>query len=210
MEQHKWTEEEKEFLREYVILHTWPETAKEFNRRFGCNLSETAVRAFGKRFKIRTGRTGRFEKGHVPDNKGKHAETKGRMAESQFKKGNVPANHLPVGSVRVRRSHKGKQSYVYEKVAEPNKWRMKHILEWEKHFGAVPKDKIVVFADGDTMNTDISNLLTISRAQHAIMNRWGIKGCDKAHAEVAATIASLKIQISKRKGKSSHGRNQGN
>lgn len=199
--QHKWTEKEKEFLREYVILHTWPETTKEFNRRYGCDLTEKAVRAIGKRFKIRTGRTGRFEKGHTPANKGIHTETKGRMAETQFKKGQMPKNHLPVGSVRLRRSYKGKKSYVYEKVAEPNKWRMKHVLEWERHYGAVPKDKIVVFADGDTMNTDISNLLIISRQQHAIMNRWNIKGCDKDHAQVAANIASLKLQISKRKRK---------
>jgi len=140
-----------------------------------------------------------FRKGHVPANKGTHPPTVGRMAETQFKKGQVSQNHLPVGSVRVRRSYKGKKPYVWEKVAEPNKWRMKHVLEWERHNGPVPKGKIVVFADGDTLNTDISNLLLVSRSQHAVMNRWGIKGCDKDHAEVAANIASLKIQISKAK-----------
>lgn len=199
--QHKWTEKEKEFLRGYVTSHTWKEAAEEFNRRFGCDLQEAVIRGAGKRYKIKTGRTGQFEKGIIPANKGKHTETKGRMAETQFKKGQMPKNHLPVGSVRVRRSHKGRKSYVYEKVAEPNKWRMKHVLEWEKRNGAVPKDMIVIFADGDTMNTDISNLLIISRQQHAIMNRWNIKGCDKDHAQVAANIASLKLQISKRKRK---------
>ena len=196
---HKWTEGEKDFLRGYVLSHTWPEATEEFNKRYGCDLSETAVRAAGKRFKIRTGRTGQYEKGHVPANKGTHPPTVGRMAETQFKKGQVSQNHLPVGSVRVRRSYKGKKPYVWEKVAEPNKWRMKHVLEWERHNGPVPKGKIVVFADGDTLNTDISNLLLVSRSQHAVMNRWGIKGCDKDHAEVAANIASLKIQISKAK-----------
>lgn len=196
---HKWTNEEKDFLRGYVSVHTWSEATEEFNRRYACDLSEEAVRAAGKRFEIKTGRTGRFEKGNIPANKGTHPKTVGRMAETQFKKGRMPKNHLPVGSVRVRRSYKGKKPYVWEKVAEPNQWRMKHVLEWERYNGPVPKGKIVVFADGDTLNTDISNLILVSRSQHAVMNRWGIKGCDKDHAEVAANIANLKIQISKAK-----------
>lgn len=198
---HKWMEEEKEFLRQYCRKHTWKETAEEFNRRFRCNLSASAVKAAGKRFGFRTGRTGCFEKGNVPANKGTHPPTVGRMAETQFKKGQVAKNHLPVGSVRVRRSHKGKKPYIWEKVAEPDKWRMKHVLEWERHNGPVPAGKIVVFADGDTLNTDISNLIMVSRSQHAVMNRWNIKGCDKEHAETAANIANLKIQISKAKRK---------
>lgn len=197
---HDWTPEEKAFLWRYVKKHTWKETTEEFNRRFGCNLSVSSVKSTGKRYGIRTGRTGQFEAGNIPANKGIPMETKGRMAETQFKKGNMPQTHLPVGSVTIRRySDKRKKPYMWEKVEEPNKWRMKHVLEWERHNGPVPEGMIVIFADGDTLNPDISNLIIVTKAQHAVMNSHNLHGCDKEHAEMAANIASLKIEISKRK-----------
>lgn len=198
---HTWTDGEKEFLRQYVTSHTWKETAEEFNRRFGFNLTWEAIKAAGDRYGIRTGRDGCFQKGIIPANKGKkmQAEQYARCAATMFKKGNTPVNHKPVGTVSVRKHYKKSQQYVYEKVAEPNVWKMKHILEWERHNGPVPKGMIIIFADGNPLNTDISNLVMISRAQNAVMNRWRIRGCDKEHMEAAANVASLKIQISKRK-----------
>lgn len=198
-EVHQWTESEKEFLHRYVKDHTWKETADAFNRKFKCNLTKDAVKAAGGRYGIQTGRTGCFEKGHIPANKGTHPQSIGRMAETQFKKGQTPVNHKPVGTVSIRTNYKKEQKYVYEKVAEPNIWRMKHVLEWERHNGPVPKGKIIIFADGNTLNTDISNLVMIDRSQNAVMNRWKIRGNDKEHMEAAANVASLKSQIAQRK-----------
>ena len=116
-----------------------------------------------------------------------------------FKKGGMPQNHKPVGTVSIRNNYKRGQQYVYEKVAEPNVWRPKHILEWERKYGKVPKGKIVIFADGNTLNTDIDNLILIGRNQNAVMNRWKIHGSNKDTAETAANIASLKLKISENK-----------
>ncbi|MDO4305798.1 MAG: HNH endonuclease signature motif containing protein [Eubacteriales bacterium] len=196
---HTWTDEEKEFLRRCVKNHTWKEATEIFNLKFGCSLTKEAIKAAGDRYGIRTGRTGCFEKGHVPANKGKHNPTVGRMAETQFKKGNIPANHKPVGTVSIRNHHKRGQRYVYEKIAEPNVWRMKHILEWERHNGPVPKGKVIVFADGNSLNTDIENLVMVDRSQLAVMNRWNIKGANKELMETAVNTAALKISISKAK-----------
>ena len=197
MSAHYYSEQELKFIREFAWGHSYKEIMAAVNQKFSLNLGENQIRACLRNHGIRTGRTGRFEKGHVPANKGKHPESKGRMAQTQFKKGEMPKNHLPVGSVRVRHSYKGKNPYVWEKVKEPNVWKMKHLLEWERINGPVPKGMIVIFADGNTLNTDVSNLVLISRAQHAIMNRWNLKGGDKELAETAANIASLKIQVSK-------------
>ena len=199
MSAHHYSDAEIEFLRKFAWGRSYKEITVAINEKFNLDLGENQIRACLKNHKITTGRTGRFEKGHVPANKGTHPKSSGRMAETQFKKGDMPQNHLPVGSVRVRHSYKGKKPYVWEKVAEPNVWRMKHVLEWEQHNGPAPEGKIIVFADGDTLNTDISNLLLVSRAQHAVMNRWNLKGNNKELAETAANIASLKIQISKMK-----------
>ncbi len=199
MSRHIYSEAEAEFMNDFAWGHSYKEITAAVNGKFNLSLRENQVKAYMKNHGMKTGRDGRFEKGHVPANKGKHTQTKGHMAETQFKKGQTPKNHLPVGSVRIRCSRKGRKPYVWEKVAEPNVWRMKHVLEWEKHNGPVPEGKIVIFADGDTLNTDISNLLLVSRAQHAVMNRWNLKGESKELSEAAANIANLKIQISKAK-----------
>ena len=99
--------------------------------------------------------------------------------------------------------------FVYVKVAEPTIWRMKHIMEWEKHNGPVPKGKAIIFADGNPQNTDIDNLVMVSRSQLAVMNRWGIHGYDKQTAEVAANVASLKIVVSERKRGKKHDSSKG-
>lgn len=199
MNNHYYTAEELDFLRKFAFGHSYKEITAAMNSKFALSLNVNQVRACLKNHHIATGRTGRFEKGHVPANKGKHNPTVGRMAETQFKKGNIPANHKPVGTVSIRNHHKRGQRYVYEKVAEPNVWRMKHILEWERYNGPVPKGKVIIFADGNSLNTDIENLVMVDRSQLAVMNRWNIKGADKELMETAANTAALKISISKAK-----------
>lgn len=198
---HNWTDEEKNFLRICVQDHTWAETAEEFNRKFDCDLSRDAVKAAGDRYGIRTGRNGRFEKGSIPANKGKKmsADTYKKCAPTMFYKGQPPTNHKPVGTVSVRNNYKRGTKCVYEKIAEPNIWRRKSVLEWERHNGPVPKGKMIIFADGDPLNTDISNLMMIDMSQNAVMNHQGIRGTDRESMEAAVNVASVKIKISERK-----------
>lgn len=205
MNNHYYTNDELEFLREFAPGRSYKEIVKAFNERFPPGVDEQRIRACLKNHGITTGRTGRFETGHIPANKGKHTPTVGRMSETQFRKGNIPQNHKPIGTVSIRNNYRRGQKYVYEKVAEPNKWRMKHILEWERHNGPVPKGKVIIFADGDSLNTDISNLVMVDRSQLAVMNRWNIKGGSKELTETAANIASLKMQISDTKKKRKKG-----
>ena len=185
------------------------ELVEAVNRKYGAGtIGIRQMKAYKKNHGINTGLTGQFETGHVPANRGKQMspEAYEKCAPTMFQKGRTPTNHKPVGTVSVRNHAKRNQQYVYEKVAEPNVWRLKHILEWEKHNGPVPKGKMIVFADGNPLNTDISNLVMISQSQNAVMNRWGFRGYDKETAEAAANVASLKIAISERKrGKKKHG-----
>ena len=184
------------------------ELTEAVNRKYGVGtIGIRQMKAYKKNHRINTGLTGRFEPGHIPENKGMKMspEAYEKCAPTMFQKGQSPANHKPVGTVSVRNNAKKRQKYVYEKVAEPNVWRLKHILEWEKHNGPVPKRKAIIFADGDPMNTNIDNLVMVSRSQLAVMNRWGIRGYDKETAEVAANVASLKIVVSERKRGKKHG-----
>ena len=66
-----------------------------------------------KNHKISSGLTGRFEKGHVPYNKGKKFPGTGNKAA--FKKGNIPVNKMKVGEDAI-----SSDGYVKTKIADPN------------------------------------------------------------------------------------------
>lgn len=102
----------------------------------------------------------RICKGNVPANKGKQMSDEMRqlLRPTMFKPGNVPANHKAVGSERI-----DKDGYVWMKVAEPNVWKMKHRVEWEKFHGKLEKGDIIKFIDGKKTNTFIENLRLTNR-----------------------------------------------
>ena len=192
----KYTESEKEFIKSFAFGHGCQEIADAFNERFDPPIGVNQIRAYLKNHKILTGRTGCFEKGHVPANKGTH---NGGWEPTQFKKGNMPANHKPVGTESVRSNYKKGQKYVYVKVAEPNHWRMKHIVEWEKHHGPVPKGKIIIFLDGNVLNTNIDNLMMVDRKVHVRMNQLGLRYPDRDSTRTGAYVAELVTKIAEAK-----------
>jgi HNH endonuclease len=110
----------------------------------------------------------RFPKGHVPANKGlrRPGWHRGRMRETQFKKGDVSkrwkAEQLhPVGDLKLD----VKDGYVLIKVREGyNPWRLFHRVLWEDAHGPVPAGYALVFKNGDKLDIDLSNLELISRA----------------------------------------------
>ncbi len=104
----------------------------------------------------------RFGKGHVPANKGKRMpeDVYAKVAPTMFRKGNVPRNHRPVGSERVNAD-----GYVEVKVAEPNKWRMKHRVVWEEANGPIPEGYNIQFRNRNRQDVRIENLYLISRAE---------------------------------------------
>lgn len=203
MGQHKYTDEEKTFFREFVPGHSHKEIRDAFEARFGWPIEVSQVKGYIANHKLNTGRTGRFEKGRVPLNKGKKGICASGCEKTWFPKGNVPQNHKPVGTESIRNNYKRGQKYVYVKVAEPNRWRMKHVVVWEQHNGPVPKGKVIIFADGDTLNCGIDNLRLIDRATHVVMNRTGLCKYGKGFKDTAILIADLKCGVSsagKRKG----------
>ena len=206
MHGHRYTLEEQEFMEDYVPGHSYREIQKAFTKKFGWEISIRQVNSYISNHHLNTGRTGRFQPGQEPPNKGKawdeFMSRRGQEAsqKTQFKKGQIPHNGgAPVGELRIRYGHKHKNEnkYYWQKIAQPNVWRMKHIIEWEEHNGEVPQGCIVCFADGDTLNWHIENLILTTRAQNAVKNRWGIKGHDIESAETANLIADLKMATNK-------------
>ena len=68
---HQYTVEEQKFMKEYVPGHSYKEIQKAFTEKFGWEISLGQVNAYIGNHHISTGRTGRFQKGQEPPNKGK-------------------------------------------------------------------------------------------------------------------------------------------
>ena len=105
--------------------------------------------------------THRFKKGSVPPNKGKKMspEVYEKVKETMFKKGNSPVNHREVGSERIN-----VDGYIEIKVAEPNRWKLKHRIIWEQVNGEIPKGYNVQFKNHNRQDCRIENLYLICRA----------------------------------------------
>ncbi|MCQ4117054.1 HNH endonuclease [Ligilactobacillus sp. MP3] len=85
-----------------------------------------------------------------------------------FKKGHSVHNEKPLGS--EFKMH----GYVMVKVkmdgSRYDRWKLKHVLIWEKHNGSVPKDCIIAFLDGNKENFDINNLVCVKKSVNGAMN----------------------------------------
>lgn len=178
----KHTPEQIEWLKYAYPLLSLDELTADFNHRYGKSESVNQMRAFLKNHGITSGRSGLFKKGHVSWNKGK----KGMRVSpaTEFKPGRESLNKRPVGSERIC----SKDGYVLIKVAEPNKWRLKQMIVWEQLHGPIPKGHILRFRDTDKTNITEENLVLITRAEHAILNKLGIQGLPK---ELEPTIKNL-------------------
>ena len=215
------TPEMDTFIREHLEGTGYQSMADLLNARFGTSFTKDQMKNYYSRNKLDSGLTGRFEKGSIPANKGKtwdefmSPESQAASRRTTFKPGHLPHNGgTPVGTIRLRHGHRnrpGSHPYYWQKVAEPNVWRMKHAIEWEEHNGPVPEGRMVTFANGDTLDWRIDNLILETKAQHAVKNRHHIHGYDQESALTANQIADIKIAVSRkkkrRKGGKDHERN---
>jgi len=188
---HKFTEKQREFIEENAVGLKTIALTDLVNTRFGIDLNKNQVRAFKKNNNIKSGLNCQYKKGHVPYTKEKPG-TRG-WKESQFKKGHQPHNHHPVGTERI-----SGDGYVDIKIADPNVWKGKHILTWEKHNGPVPEGKLIIFGDKNNRNFDINNLLLVTRGELATLNRYSLIKNDTEITKVGINIVKVKHAISRR------------
>lgn len=188
---HRYTDAEREFFIEFVPGHTYKEIQAAFSGRFGWEISLNQIKGYMANHKINSGTKGHFRKGHIPANKGHKGVFSAGSEKGWFKKGNRPKNHRPVGSERITRD-----GYVEIKVSEPNKWKLKHRIIWERFKGAIPRNSIIIFADGNRQNVSIDNLRLISRGTNAVMNHEGLCRYREEFRDTAIAIAELKQRTS--------------
>ena len=192
--QHKWSDEEKEYLAKITPNNHYKDIVKLMNEKFEYDFSEKQVTGAIKRYGLKTGFKGHFKKGSTPWNKG----LKGYIGPNRtsFKKGHAPVNYRPVGSERTT-----VDGYIEIKVEDPNKWKLKHRIVYEEHHGEIPKGGNIIFLDGNKKNINIENLKLVSDATLLIANNKKLLFEDRNLSEVGINTANLILKISELKNK---------
>ena len=197
---HIWSNEEKEYLAEITPGKHYKEIQELMKNKFNLEFTMNQIKGAICRYKLNTGFTGRFQKGDIPFNKDKSqkdymsAESIEKTKKTRFKKGQSPINCRPVGSERITND-----GYIEIKIAEPNVWKFKHLVVWEKENGPIPKGHALVFADGDKTNISLDNLLLVTRHQLLIMNNNKLIKNNSEVTKTGVLIAKVLIKANERR-----------
>lgn len=113
-----------------------------------------------------------FTEGHEPWNKGISVHL---SPDSEFKKGQKPINHLPIGSIVQRTSRKnGTRNWI--KIAEPSKWEEYAKYLWKQAHGFLINGDITHHLNGIRLDDRIENIIALPRQDHPLFhNKWWLK-----------------------------------
>lgn len=173
----RYSEEEKQFLRDTIPNYSHKKTSELFEEHFNKSISVTAVKNFGKYYKIKTKSDGRFKKG-VRNN-----------PDGEFKKGNKCHNELPNGSITT--NHRN-----YSFIKESDKWIRYSYHIWKQSGRDIPQGYVLCFRDGDSTNVTLDNLRCVPKsATTEIMKNPHTKGIER---DIVISIGELN-ELIKRK-----------
>ena len=110
-----------------------------------------------------------------------------------FQKGHIPYSKKPIGYERI-----DPNGYIWIKVANPNVFKAKHRVVWEKAHGKIPKSHCILFMDGNSQNCNLDNLQLISRGELAVINKMGIQRNDADLTKTLLVLSRLIIKTSER------------
>lgn len=187
-----WNQEQIDFvLANYTKLNK-KQLCEEVNK-IGPFHSVGSVKAFFLKYHLKSGIDCQFKKGIIPPNAGKKltGEQYAKMSKTFFKKGQIPHNLAEIGTeVQVR------EGYIKVKIGNPNIWRFKHHIEWEKHNGPIPKGYKITFLDGNRGNWHIENLRLVSHADLQRLNLLFDGSNSPEEREVQIDIVQITGKIS--------------
>lgn len=194
---------------EFIKENSWgvssEEMAKIVNEKFGTSWTRNGMKQFRQRHGIKSGVTGWFRKGRAPATKGMKQEdyikdpaALERARATRFRKGNSPANELPIGTV-VENHH----GYLLRKRQMEgglwDRWEFYHRYVWKQHNGPIPEGMYVSFKDCNPRNCDIDNLMLITKAENVTLTKKGYRSEDPDLTMAGLNVIRLTNAIKEKK-----------
>ena len=205
----KYTDEMIDFVRSRYLKYPLKKTAQKFERRFGIQISEPALSNMATKYKFDkrseySPNSGQFRKGHKSWNTGMKGLSFGGKA-TQFKKGNVPHNEVPMWSERFTEKY-GLLIKVPERNPYTDSDYVGHFVAkgrwvWEQENGSIPEKHVIIHLDGDPLNCALENLECVPRKTLAFLNsNHAPKAQSKELKPVLVRIAQIRSAIHDRTG----------
>lgn len=170
------------------------DVADAFRAAFpGALITLAQIISWRKNHKVRTGRTGRFEKGQVPWTKGRKLDSHPNSKATQFPRGQRPHNARPIGYESLN-----PDGYVLVCVDRPNPFTgarthmaFKHKELWIAANGPIPEGHVLKCLDGNKTNCDPSNWIAVPQGLLPRLNGKSGRQYDQAPAELKPTIMAI-------------------
>ena len=155
-----------EYFKSIVKGNTTKDIIDLFYKKYDRELSYNQVKSLERKYKLISGLNTKF--------------TKGQKAH----------NWKPIGSEFTR-----EDGYIAIKIAEPNKWQLKHHYIWEKANGKIPKGYSVIFLDQNRNNFDLDNLKLVKKEIKLQMCSDNLFFKNKQLTETGLLVAHLKREV---------------
>lgn len=173
----KWTPEMVEWLRNHYEDETYNVLAIKMSELFNVKITGSSMEHKITRLGLKKSKES-IKRFYLPN-------------KFCFKKGHIPATKKPIG---YERTHP--DGFTWVKVAEPDVFKQKHRVIYEQHYGPIPKDCCVIFADGNRSNFDLNNLILVTRTEHGVMNVQHLRSKDAEITKCGVALTKLMIRRS--------------
>lgn len=150
----KWTKDLENFIEQNYEDYKYKDLSKLMNKKFGIKTTALSVEHKVYRLGLKKNKEARMKTFNYD-----------AVIKTGFKKGRIPETKKKLGYERV-----APDGYVWVKISEPDVFKQKHKVVWEKANGKIPEDHCIIFLDGDKQNCHLDNLKLISRADLAVLN----------------------------------------
>ncbi len=166
------TPQQEDIIRKQYLLKPIKKLADELSCTYGVIMRR--LKKWGLEIPneiiVKNKKDSQYKKGHTSFNKGlKQADYMNddainRTKKTRFKKGNEPHNTKYDGYERIT-----KDGYIEIRIHK-GKFRLKHLLNWEKENGKLPKGYCLFCIDKIKTNTSPENWKLITRAENMYRN----------------------------------------
>lgn len=177
-----WTKELVTYLKENYDHYSYNDLSNIMNKKFNIKTTTSSIEHKVYRLGLK-----KSEKGIAKSRDNK------TISKFWFKKGHIPWHKKQLGYERVQPG-----GWTWVKVAEPDVFEAKHRVVWEKANGPIPKDKCIIFLDGNRGNFNLDNLKLINRSELVILNKMGLERHDAEITKTSLHIVRLTLKINER------------